>query len=105
MLAVIKTGGKQYKVAQKKKLRIEKINTDKGREHVFNKVLLISDEQGGNIKIGAPYIEGAQVMARVVSQGKAGKINVVKYKSKTRYYKRYGHRQPYTEIEITDIKI
>ena len=103
-MAVIKTGGKQYKVSKNQKLKVEKLIAEKGKEYVFDKVLLVSDDKGKDIKIGDPYVEGAQVKAKVIRQGKAKKIDVVKYKPKVRYLKRYGHRQQFTEVEITDIK-
>ncbi len=102
MFAVIETGGKQYKVAQGQKLKIEKLETEAGSAVSFDKVLLKGE--GENVTVGAPYINGAKVEAKVVQQGRADKVIVFKYHSKTRYRKKKGHRQPFTEVEITSIK-
>lgn len=99
-LAVIQTGGKQYLVKPGQFLKIEKLNLPAQENFSFDKVLLIADEK--EIKIGAPYIEGAKVSAKIEGEGRAKKINVIKYKSKTRYHKKYGHRQPYTQVAISD---
>lgn len=99
--AVIETGGKQYKVSPAQKLRVEKINIGKSDRLIFDKVLLLVD--GDNVKIGTPYVEKAVVEAKVLNQGKDKTKIVFKYHSKTRYRKKKGHRQPFTEIEITKI--
>lgn len=99
-LAVIQTGGKQYLVKPGQVLKIEKLNAKTGENFSFDKVLLMADEK--EIKIGAPYIEEAKVSAKIEGEGRAKKINVIKYKSKTRYHKKYGHRQPYTQVVISD---
>ncbi len=104
MLAVIKTGGKQYKVSEKDKLRVEKINGEKGEKVEFDQVLLVSDDKGSNVEVGRPYLEGKKVEATILQQGRAKKINVVKYKAKTRYRRNIGHRQAFTQIEINSIK-
>ena len=101
--AVIKTGGKQYKVAEGDKLLVEKLDKDKGEEFDFEEILLIGNSKPENVKVGKPFIEGAKVHARVLEQGKAKKKIVFKYSNKTRYKKKKGHRQPYTEIEILKI--
>lgn len=101
MFAVIKTGGKQYVVTPNQKLKVEKLETT-GDKVEFAEVLLIAD--GANITVGKPTIAGAKVTAKLLSQGKAKKINVIKYKSKSRYQVKKGHRQPYTEVLIEDIK-
>jgi len=98
-IAVIKTGGKQYKVAQGQNLKIEKINAEVGAALKFQ-TLLTADEE--NIEIGKPLL-GDLVEGKIVEQGKAKKVSVVKFKNKTRYKKNVGHRQPYTKIEITKI--
>ena len=98
--AVIKTGGKQYKVAEKDKLKIEKLNIDEGQKVEFDQVLLVAD--GDKVEVGAPTLKN-KVTAKVLAQGKAKKVRVVKYKRKTRYHKVYGHRQPFTEVEIQKI--
>ncbi|MBI4993951.1 50S ribosomal protein L21 [Candidatus Wolfebacteria bacterium] len=96
--AVIQTGGKQYKVSSGQKLKIEKLNAEAGGNVVFDKVLLVAD--GDDIKIGAPYLSGEKVEANVLKQGKEKTKIVFKYHSKTRYRKKKGHRQPFTEVEI-----
>jgi len=113
MLAVIKTGGKQYIVSPGQKIRIEKINEKpasaiasagkEGQEIIFDEVLLL--EKGGNIEIGSPLVKGAKVIGKIISQGKAKKVIVFKYKPKTRYKVKKGHRQPFTEVEIKEIQI
>ena len=102
MFAVIKTGGKQYLVSVGDKIKIEKIGASEKKEVVFGEVLLIADDKK-EIKIGAPFIKGAKVKAKLLAQDKAKKIIVFKYKPKKRYQKKMGHRQPYTEVEITGI--
>ncbi|MBT4277919.1 50S ribosomal protein L21 [Candidatus Falkowbacteria bacterium] len=103
MLAVIKTGGKQYKVAEGQELKIEKIDTEVGKKVNFEEVLLVSDEKGENIKIGEPLVKDVKIEAEVLEQGRDKKVEVVKYKAKTRYKKVYGHRQPFTKVKIGKI--
>jgi large subunit ribosomal protein L21 len=105
MLAVIKTGGKQYIVEPGLKLKVEKLDKPEGEEIIFSDVLLVhrSLEEGG-LQIGNPIVKNAKVHAKILSHGKAEKIIVFKYKSKKRYKRKIGHRQPYTEIEIKSIK-
>lgn len=102
MIAVIETGGKQYLVSPKKKIRIEKIEAEENKSVDFDKVLLVAD--GENVKLGRPYVEDAKVSAKVLKQGKSKKVIVFKYHAKKRYHKKKGHRQPYTEVEIVSIK-
>ncbi len=99
--AVIQTGGKQYKVSPGQKLKIEKLNVKEGENFVFDKILLIAD--GDDVKIGAPYLDGAEVEAKILKQGRSEKKIVFKYHSKTRFRKKKGHRQPFTETEILKI--
>jgi len=101
MLAVIKTGGKQYLVSPGDKIKIEKVDIKEGKKITFKDVLLV--EKGKKLEIGTPFIKGAKVTGRVLSHGKDKKIIVLKYKSKTRYKVKKGHRQPFTEVEITKI--
>ncbi len=101
-LAVIETGGKQYVVSPGQKLKIEKLEAEVNGNVVFDKVLMTTD--GENVKVGAPYVSGAQVAARVVSQNRHKKLIVFKYHSKTRQRKKKGHRQYFTEVEITSVK-
>lgn len=102
MLAVIKTGGKQYLVEPGKKLKVEKLKEEEGKEITFDQVLLIGE--GDEIKIGTPFIEGAKVKAKILSHGKDDKVIVFKYKPKKRYQIKKGHRQPYTEVEIIKVE-
>ena len=98
--AVIQTGGKQYLVKPGDTLKIEKIKKPENGEIVFDKVLLIVDED--DIKIGKPFVDGAKVGAKIIEEGRGKKVIVLKYKQKTRYHKKAGHRQPYTKITISD---
>ncbi len=100
MYAIIETGGKQYKVEQGDFVFIEKLGAQEGEAVTFDKVLVVG---GDDVKIGAPYVEGATVTANVVKNGKDKKIIVYKYKPKKGYHKKQGHRQPYTKVEITAI--
>ncbi len=102
MIAVIKTGGKQYKVSPGDKIKIEKLETEEGKKAVFNEVLLIEDKK--NVKIGTPFLKGAVVEGKVITQGKGKKIIIFKYKPKTRYKKKTGHRQLFTEVLIEKIE-
>lgn len=96
--SIIQTGGKQYKIAQGQKLKVEKLEAEIGDSVVFDKVLLIVD--GENVKIGTPYVEGAKVEAKILEQGRDKKKIVFKYHSKTRYRKKKGHRQSFTEAQF-----
>jgi len=102
MLAVIKTGGKQYLVSPGQKIKIEKIGKKEGSEINFNEVLLL--EKNKKIGIGAPLIKGAKVVGKIIKHAKGKKIVIFKYKAKTRYKKKAGHRQPFTEVEIIKIE-
>ncbi len=119
MLAVIKTGGKQYLVAPGQKLKIEKLKGDPsfaeatvGKDVVFDKVLLVAYSPSGSarigekqnkIEIGTPFVVGAKVTGKVLRNAKGKKVIVFKFKAKTRYRKKKGHRQPFTEVEILSI--
>lgn len=102
--AVIKTGGKQYKVSKGATVSIEKMKGEyeKGDKVSFDKVLLVDD--GKDTTIGTPYITGAKVDAEILEIGRARKVLVVKYKQKSRYLRRNGHRQPFFKVKITNIK-
>jgi len=102
MLAIIETGGKQYKVEKGTVLEIEKLPEEAGKTVTFDKVLLVSDEKTN--KVGKPFVSGATVTAKVIDQTKAAKIVVFKKKSKKRYENKRGHRQELTVVEITEIK-
>ena len=103
MKAVIVTGGKQYTVAEGDVLFIEKLNAEETATVKFEQVLAVLD--GENSKVGAPTVEGAVVEAKVVKNGKGKKIHVLKYKAKKGEKKKIGHRQPYTQVEITKIAL
>lgn len=100
--AIVKTGGKQYKVAVGEKLKIETITPEADGSVIFKEVLLTED--GGKVIVGTPLVDGATVTAKLVQQGRARKVIVFKYHSKARYKKKNGHRQQFTEVEITEIK-
>ncbi len=100
--AIIVTGGKQYRVSIGQKLKIEKLPLEAGGDVSFEKVLLVAD--GEDVKVGKPTVAGALVTGKVLMQGRARKVIVFKYHSKTRYRKKKGHRQMFTEVEITGIK-
>ena len=101
MLAIIKTGGKQYIVSPKQKLKIEKLEGKVGEQIEFTDVLLFEDEKV--IEIGKPLIKGAKVVGTILKQGRAKKIIVFKYKAKKRQQTKKGHRQAFTEVEIKEI--
>lgn len=101
MYAIIKTGGKQYKVEEGQKLKVEKLSLDVDSEVTFEEVLLVSD--GKDIKVGKPFLENAKVVATVVDNGKHKKVISFKYKPKTGFHKKIGHRQTFTEVEIKSI--
>ena len=102
MYAVIKTGGKQYRVTEGDVLRVEKLEADAGSSVKFDQVLLVAD--GDDVKVGAPMLKGGSVSGEVVSQGRNRKIEVIKFKRRKDYQRHYGHRQHYTEVRITGIK-
>jgi large subunit ribosomal protein L21 len=103
MFAVIKTGGKQYKVREGDQFLVEKLDQPVGAEFDFEEVLLIGNDEPESAKIGTPLVEGAKVRARVLDHIKGRKKVVFRYKPKTRYKKKKGHRQPYTKVEILKI--
>lgn len=98
--AIIKNGGHQYKVTEGQVLEVEKLESD-GTSYVFDEVLLVVD--GDSVQIGAPSVEGMKVYADVISEVKGDKIEVFKYKSKSRYRKHTGHRQKYTQVKVSSI--
>ncbi len=103
MLAVIKTGGKQYIVSPGDKIKIEKIKGEEGKEITFKEVLLV--QKGRKLEIGEPFIKKAKVTGKIIKHGKGKKIIAFKYKASKRYKVKKGHRQPFTEIEIEKIEI
>ena len=100
MYAVIATGGKQYKVSEGDVIRVEKLGVEAGETYTFNQVLLVS---GDEMKIGAPFVENATVEVDVIDNIKSKKVIVYKYKRKTGYHKKKGHRQQLTAVKITKI--
>ena len=103
MLAVIKTGGKQYLISPGQKIKIEKLEIEDGKEVIFDEVLLL--DQDGKLEIGSPFIKGVKVTGKVIGQGKAKKVIIFKYKAKKRYHLKKGHRQKFTEVEIKTIDL
>ena len=101
MLAVIKTGGKQYIVSPGDKIKVEKLNVEEGKEITFPQVLLL--EKNRKIEIGDPLVKGVKVIGKVLKQDRAKKIIVFRYKSKTRQKTKKSHRQPFTQVEILKI--
>jgi len=101
MYAVIQTGGKQYRVSEGTTLKVEKLTVDEGSSFELDKVLMIAD--GDDVKIGAPYVDGSKVTATVKSHGRGKKVHIIKFKRRKHHLKRQGHRQSYTEIEVTGI--
>lgn len=101
MYAIVATGGKQYRVKEGEKLRIEKLTAEAGDTVELDKVLLVGE--GEDIKVGAPYLDGAKVTAKVAANGRGDKVKIVKFRRRKHSRKQMGHRQAYTEIEITGI--
>ena len=101
MYAVIKTGGKQYKVAAGDRLRVERLDGAEGATVELDSVLMIAD--GDALKVGTPYVEGGKVAALVKSHGRGKKIEIIKFRRRKHHRKQMGHRQNYTELEITSI--
>ena len=101
MYAVISTGGKQYKLAQGDVCRVEKLDAEEGASVEIDKVLMIAD--GDNINIGTPFVDGGKLTATVKSHGRAKKVEIMKFRRRKHHQKRTGHRQYYTEIEVTAI--
>ena len=103
MYAIIESCGKQYKVAEGDIVFFEKLDAEEGKKVTFDKVILVSEE--GKVQVGNPYVKGVKVEGKVISHGKGKKIIVFKMKPKKNYRRKQGHRQPYTKVEITGIKI
>jgi large subunit ribosomal protein L21 len=103
MFAVIQTGGKQYRVAQGDRLRVEKLPGDVGSAVTFDKVLLVAGADGAAPKIGMPLVAGAKVEATITAQDRDKKIIVFKFRRRKNYRRKNGHRQPFTELKITGV--
>lgn len=101
MYAIVKTGGKQFRAEKGATLIVEKLAGEPGDKLELNEVLLVAD--GGNFKIGSPFVKGAKVKAEIIRQAKAKKIDAFNYKAKKNIRKRWGHRQPQTFLRITEI--
>ncbi len=102
MYAIIKTGGKQYRVAEGDEVFVEKLEAAEGDSVVFDQVLTVVNDD--DVKVGKPLVEGAKVTGKVEAQGKARKIRIFKYKAKSNYRRRQGHRQPFTKVVIEKIE-
>ena len=102
MYAVIKTGGKQYKVSEGATLKVEKLNADEGATVELDQVLMVVD--GDNVKLGAPLVAGGKVTATVKSHGRGKKVEIIKFRHRKHHRKQMGHRQSYTELQITGIQ-
>ena len=103
MYAIIRAGGKQYRVAEKDTIEVNKLAVAQGEEVVLNEVLLVSDDSG--VKIGSPYVEGASVVGKVTRQYKGRKVRGFTYKPKKQIHRRYGHRQMLTSVTIEKIAL
>ncbi|WP_110687728.1 50S ribosomal protein L21 [Salinicola aestuarinus] len=101
MYAVIKSGGKQYRVQEGQTLKLEKLEIATGETLEFDQVLLVAD--GDDVKLGAPLLEGAKVSAEIVSHGRGEKVHIIKFRRRKHSMKRQGHRQWFTEVKITGI--
>jgi len=99
--AVIKTGGKQYKLAQGEVIRVEKLDAEEGASVELDKVLMIAD--GDSVNIGSPYIDGGKVTATIKAHGRGKKVEIMKFRRRKHHQKKTGHRQYFTELEITGI--
>ncbi len=102
MYAVIATGGKQYKVAKGETLRVEKLDGEEGATVKLDRVLMIAD--GDKVQIGTPTLDKASVTAKITAQGRGDKVEIIKFRRRKNSRTQAGHRQSYTEIEVTDIK-
>ena len=102
MFAVIESGGKQHRVEEGEILRLEKLAAGPGETVTFDRVLLIA--QGEDIKVGTPFVDGGEVTAEVVGEGRGEKITVIKFKRRKNYHRKQGHRQSYTEVRVTGIR-
>jgi large subunit ribosomal protein L21 len=101
MYAVIATGGKQYRVTKDAVLRVEKLDAEPGSTVELGEVLLVGE--GAEVKLGTPRVDGSKVIATVVRHGKGAKVSIVKFRRRKHYLRQKGHRQPFTELRVTDI--
>ncbi len=103
MFAVIMSGGKQHRVTEGERLRLERLDAELGDEVVFEQVLMVGGDDG--VQVGQPLVAGGRVTAQVVAQGRGKKIRVIKFKRRKGYMRRQGHRQAYTEVQVTGIEV
>ena len=103
MYAIIESCGKQYKVAEGDVVFFEKLDAEEGKKVSFDKVVLVSDDK--KVEVGAPYVKGVKVEGKVLANGKGKKIVIYRYKAKKNERRTLGHRQPFTKVEITSIKL
>ena len=101
MYAIIKSGGKQYRVTEGQKVKLEQLDVEPGNTVDFGHVLMIAD--GDDVQVGSPFVKNAKVTGEVVGQGRAKKIEIIKFKRRKHHMKRMGHRQNFTEVKITGI--
>lgn len=101
MYAVIQTGGKQYRVSEGDKVRVEKLDVEAGDSVELDRVLMIAD--GDNVQIGTPFVDGGRVTASVEAHGRGDKVKIIKFRRRKHHMKRQGHRQWYTELRVTGI--
>ena len=102
MYAIIASGSKQYRVSQGDRVRVEKLDGEVGAKVVFDQVLMVAE--GEAVKVGQPNVAGAKVETEITDQNRAKKVVVFKFKQRTKYRRKQGHRQPYTELKVTEIK-
>lgn len=100
MIWIIETGGHQYKVSSGSVINIEKLEVEVGGQVTFDKVLLKANDDGSEVQIGVPYLEGEALTGEILEQGKGEKIRIIKFKKRNRYTKRQGHRQLFTKVKI-----
>ena len=105
MYAIISNGGRQYKVASGQKIRLAKMDNEPGSEIVLDKVMMVIDDQKQSTLVGKPFVEGALAHAKIVKHGRDKKIRIIKFKRRKHHMKRMGHRQDFTEVEITGINV
>jgi len=101
MYAVVQTGGKQYRVAEGDTIRVEKLAADEGASIELDKVLMVAD--GEQVSVGTPYVDGGRVTATVKSHGRGKKVKIIKFRRRKHHLKRQGHRQWFTELQVTGI--
>jgi large subunit ribosomal protein L21 len=101
MYAVIQTGGKQYRVSEGATIKVEMLKAEQGASVELDKVLMIAN--GDDVKVGTPYVEGGKVTATVKAHGRGKKVNIIKFRRRKHHMKRQGHRQWFTELEVTGI--